>query len=98
MLATRKAVTFWRSLNPACAAAAVRFIGVSLPSCLYSSKRSLPIPNLLEQLPTPSDGSGLDAVGHRDYFHAELLNSPKGRLFPMLRCTKFKIIPIINIF
>ncbi len=25
----------------------------------------------------------------------ELLNSPKGRLFPRLRCTKFKIIPII---
>ena len=59
------------------------------------SSRSLPRLNLLQQLPTPSDGSGLDTVGHRDYFHAELLNSPKGRLFPRLRCTKFKIIPII---
>ena len=51
--------------------------------------------NLLEQLPAPPNGAGLDTVGHRDYFSRGNPESAETRLFPMLRCTKFKIIPII---
>jgi hypothetical protein len=61
----------------------------------YVGSRSLPRINLLQQLPTPSDGSRLDTVGHRDYFSRGNPESAETRLFPILHCTKFKIIPII---